>query len=143
MEEELGKLAADDPPQERYRSLGDEGYAPVPGLETSWLTRVCGDTQVYNDGEAALCYAVNVIRSLRWPGAVTVAKGGKYCSIYVGDGIKRGDTSFNPTEPPEVHSDPVDQIERPEPTPLEPPEEPAEPDTDAEKVAEGEEGDGD
>ena len=33
-------------------------------------------------------------------------------------------------EPPEVQSDPSDQIENPEPTPLEAPEEPAEPDTD-------------
>lgn len=43
LEEELAKQAADDPVQERFRSLGDEGYTPVPGLETSWLTRVCGD----------------------------------------------------------------------------------------------------
>ena len=71
---------------------------------------------------------------MRWPGATTVAKNGKYCSIYVGDGIKRGDTSFNPTEPPEVQSDPVDQIEQPEPTPLVAPEEPAEPDTDREEA---------
>ena len=63
-----------------------------------------------------------------------MAKNGKYCSIYVGDGIKRGDTSFNPTEPPEVQSDPVDQIEQPEPTPLVAPEEPAEPDTDREEA---------
>lgn len=71
-----------------------------------------------------------------------MAKNGKYCTIYVGDGIKRGDTSFNPTEPPEVQSDPVDQIEQPEPTPLTAPEEPAEPDTDKEnEPKEGEEDD--
>lgn len=50
--------------------------------------------------------------------------------MYVGDGIKQGDSAFNPVEPPEVQNDPSDQIENPEPTPLEPPEEPAEPDTD-------------
>jgi hypothetical protein len=82
---------------------------------------------------------VNVIKSLRWPGALTVQKGGSFCSIYVGDGIKKGDTSYNPTEPPEVMSDPKDQVERPEPTPLQAPEEPAEPDTDKEAKAEGEE----
>jgi hypothetical protein len=32
-------------------------------------------------------------------------------SIYVGDAIKRGDTSFNPTEPPEVMKDPYDSPE--------------------------------
>jgi len=63
-------------------------------------------------------YAVNVIRSLRWPGSATVHKNGQYCSIYVGDCMKRGDSSFNPVEPPEVQSDPYDQIENPEPTPL-------------------------
>lgn len=82
---------------------------------------------------------MNVIRSLRWPGAVTVAKAGDFCSIYVGDGIKRGDSSFNPVDPPEVQTDPSDQIENPEPTPLQAPEEPAEPDTDKEDKPEGEE----
>lgn len=37
--------------------------------------------------------------------------------------------------------DPSDQIEMPEPTPLEAPEEPAEPDTDKEAGEEGEEDD--
>lgn len=84
-----------------------------------------------------------MIKSLRWPGAITVQKGGLFCNIYVGDGIKRGDTSYNPVEPPEVQSDPKDQVERPEPTPLEAPEEPAEPDTDKEnEKPEGEEDEG-
>jgi hypothetical protein len=74
-----------------------------------------------------------VLRSLRWPGAVTVQKNGDFCNIYVGDGIKQGDSSFNPIEPPEVMGDPSDQIEMPEPTPQQAPEEPAEPDTDKEK----------
>lgn len=82
---------------------------------------------------------MNVIKSLRWPGAITVQKGGVFCSIYVGDGIKKGDTSFNPTEPPEVMTDPKDLTERPEPTPLKPPEEPPEPDTDKENNKEEEE----
>jgi hypothetical protein len=83
---------------------------------------------------------VNVIRSLRWPGAVSVAKNGKYCTIYVGDGMKRGDNAFNPIETPDVQDDPKDQIEMPEPTPLEAPEEPPEPNTDDEgKNPEGEE----
>ena len=80
--------------------------------------------------EGTACYAVNVLRSLRWPGAVTVAKGGKFCSFYLGYGLKRGDPSFNPIEPPEVHADPQDQIEMPEPTPIKAPQEPPEPNTD-------------
>lgn len=78
---------------------------------------------------------------MRWPGAVTVSKSGKFCNIYVGDGFKSGDTSFNPTEPPEVQDDPISQGERPEPTPQKPPEEPAEPDTDAVPEKEGDEED--
>ena len=84
----------------------------MPGTETSWWTnRICGDTQEYNpnkEGGATVTYAVNVLRSLKWPGAVTVSKGGKFHSIYVGYGLKRGDASFNPTEPPEVQADPQD-----------------------------------
>lgn len=77
-----------------------------------------------------MTYAVNLLKSLRWPGAITVQKGGKFCSIYVGYGIKAGDASMNPTEPPEVQRDPEDLGEMPEPTPLQAPQEPAEPDTD-------------
>jgi hypothetical protein len=50
----------------------------------------------------------------------------------VGDGVKRGDVSFNPTEPPEVLSDPSQLKENPEPTPLHEPVKPVEPDTHAE-----------
>jgi hypothetical protein len=41
-----------------------------------------------------------------------------------------------PTEPPEVQKDPEDQSEMPEPTPLQAPQEPPEPDTDADKPKE-------
>ena len=58
----------------------------------AWVTKACGDTQVYRAGEGTVSYAVNVIESMRWPGAMTVAKGGEYCSIYIGDGVKKGDT---------------------------------------------------
>ena len=72
---------------------------------------------------------------MRWPGAVTVAKNGVYCSIYVGDCIKRGDNYFNPTEPPEVMADPSEGVEQPEPQGKEPVEAPA---AEEEKPAEEE-----
>ena len=131
-EEALAKLNDEDKTEERFRALQE--HTPMPGLEFSWTSRVCGDTQQYNQmapKEGTTTYAVNVLRSLRWPGAVTVAKGGKFHNLYVGYGLKRGDPSFCPTEPPEVQSDPVDQNEMPEPTPLQAPQEPPEPDTDA------------
>ena len=134
------KMAEEDKTEERFKALNED--VPIKGLESAWIVKTCGDTQSYASakGEGNVSYAINMIKSLRWPGAFTVAKGGNYCSIYVGDGIKRGDFSYDPTEPPEVQKDPLDQIERPEPTPLEAPEEPAEPDTDKEDVpADGEE----
>lgn len=83
----------------------------------NWTSKVCGDLQNYNKigGEGTVSYAVNVISSVRWPGAVTVAKSGQYASIYIGDTIKRGDPFFNPTEPPEVQTEPKDNVEEPEP----------------------------
>ena len=78
-----------------------------------------------------------MLKSLKWPGAVTWAKGGKFVGIYVGDGLKFGDCSYNPTEPPEVQSDPQESTENPEPTPLHEPVEAPEPET----VVEGEEED--
>lgn len=55
--------------------------------------------------------------------------------------MKRGDVSFNPTEPPEVQRDPTDLVEQPEPTPLIAPELEPEPDTDKVNKPEGEDED--
>ena len=67
---------------------------------------------------------MNVIKSLRWPGALTVAKGGKFTTIYVGYGLKKDASSYNPTEPPAVCKDPAEEEEKPEPNPrTEPPQE--------------------
>lgn len=49
---------------------------------------------------------------------MTISKGGKFTNIYIGNGMKRGDSCMNPIEPPEVCADPVDPTEMPEPTPL-------------------------
>lgn len=138
-EEYLAKLAEEDKTEERFRGINE--HVPMPGMETAWISKVTGDSQQYTKGDGTVTYAVNVIRSLRWPGAITVAKGGKFTSIYVGYGLKKGDSSYNPTEPPEVQKDPEDQNEMPEPTPLNAPQEPAEPDTDAEKPKEEDEED--
>lgn len=60
---------------------------------------------------------MNVIKSIRWPGALTVCKNGKFTNIYVGNGVKRVDPSFNPTSPPVVDQEPVDPVEQSEPNP--------------------------
>lgn len=99
-EEFVAKQTEADPGAERFRALTED--TPVTGLETSWLVRVCGDTQQYRVGEGTKVYATVVVKSLRWPGSFTVSKSGKFCSIYVGDGLKCGGPSYFPTEPPEV-----------------------------------------
>ena len=116
-DEYLAKQAETDAaPEDRFRGLTED--LPLPGAGESWLSKAVGDSQQYNQvgKDGTVSYSVNVIKSLRWPGALTVAQNGPFAfaNIYVGYGLKRGDISFNPTEPPEVQKDPVDQYEQPE-----------------------------
>lgn len=139
VEEELAKLEEEDKVLETLMGINED--APIAPLETAWMMKVVGDNQPYNpDGEeeGAVNYAANVIKSLRWPGAYTVAYNGQYTNIYVGYGLKHGNVSYNPTTPPDVIEDPEENPEMPEPTPLEAPEEPLEPDTEDENKPEGE-----
>ena len=80
-------------------------------METAWISKVVGDTQQYSKGEGTVSYAVNVLKSVRWPGAITVCKGGKFTNVYVGYAVKRVDSSFNPTSPPSVEVEPTDASE--------------------------------
>jgi hypothetical protein len=115
----LAEMSEKEPATERFRALQEQ--TPMPGLEFAWVKKIVGDQQSYNsakEGGNATTYAVNVLKSLKWPGAITVHKCGKFCSIYVGDGMKVGANSMSPTEPPEVQRDPEDETEMPEPTPL-------------------------
>ena len=107
-----------DPTVDRFRDL--EQHEPIAEGQPAWTSKIVGDTQLYNQAppkEGTISYAVNVIRSMRWPGALTVAKGGKFTTIYVGYGLKRGASSYNPIEPPSVQADPEEVPERPEPNP--------------------------
>ena len=119
----MEELEAKDPTVERFRDIGEHGLFPKE--QPCWLSKVVGDQQLYAESGAEgenISYAVNVIKSLRWPGAVTVAKGGKHTSVYIGYGLKKGDPSYNPIEPPAVQVDPEEEEEKPEPNPLtEPP----------------------
>lgn len=120
----LEEMEAKDPTTERFRDIGEHTKFGGEEGQPTWLSKVVGDTQLYTEGGEGetISYAVNVIKSLRWPGAMTVSKGGKHTSIYIGYGLKRGDPSYNPTEPPAVQADPDEEEERPEPTPLTEPE---------------------
>jgi hypothetical protein len=79
-EEYMAKLEENDKTVERF-STGLNEDVPIPGLETAWISKIVGDTQSYKGApgkEGDITYAVNVIKSLRWPGALTVCKGGKF-----------------------------------------------------------------
>uniref|UniRef100_A0A7S3KFV1 Uncharacterized protein n=1 Tax=Euplotes crassus TaxID=5936 RepID=A0A7S3KFV1_EUPCR len=139
VEEEMAKLEEEDKVLETLMGINED--APIPPLESAWLMKVVGDNQPYNgDGEdeGTVTYSANVIKSLRWPGAYTVAYCGQYTNIYIGYGLKQGNVAYNPTTPPDVIEDPDENPEQPEPTPLEAPEEPLEPDTDEDNKKEGE-----
>ena len=120
----MEELEAKDPTVERFRDIGE--HALFAAEQPCWISKVVGDTQQYADASGAegenVSFAVNIIKSLRWPGALTVSKGGKCTSIYVGHGMKKGDPSYNPIEPPTVQEDPEEEEEKPEPNPTtEPP----------------------
>jgi len=74
-EEKLKELEDKDAQVEQFRALSeDKAVAP---LETAWLVKLAGDPQPYNQPppkEGTASYAVAVLKSLRWPGAVTVAQ---------------------------------------------------------------------
>jgi len=116
----ITEKAEADPQIERFRTINE--HQPLAGLETAWISKTAGDTQQYTKGDGSVCYAVNVIKSIRWPGAVTVCKNGKFTNVYVGYGVKRVDPSFNPTVPPNVDSEPSDPVEQSEPNPEKEPE---------------------
>lgn len=58
--------------------------------------------------------------------------------MYVGYGLKKGDPSYNPIEPPSVQEDPEEEEEKPEPNPLTEPPIQDEEDTMQEDKPEGE-----
>ena len=127
-EAKMGEIAEEDK-VDRFRSL--ELHTKVPGVEAAWTSKIVGDTQPYTKGEGTVTFAYNVVRSLRWPGAVAVAKGGKFVNVYIGWGIKRGDTAQQPNVPGSVMDDPGEPTEMPEPNPKEEPVEAVEEDTNA------------
>ena len=118
----IAALEEKDPTCERFRDLAQ--HKPYQGEQPAWISKVVGDTHQYTEGGEGetISYAINVIRSLRWPGSVTVSKGGKCTTVYVGYGMKKGDPSYNPVEPPAVCEDPPEENEMPEPNPAKEPE---------------------
>lgn len=86
------KPASDDPPV-------DEGADEGGG---AWDARTCG-TSGLPEGEAPTGPAV--LRSLRWPGAVTVGLGKRYACVYIGWGLPVAVAPYQPQLPGPVPSE--------------------------------------
>ena len=110
----MADLAEKDKTEERFRIVSEDEKCSKK--EDAWQVKIVGDNQPYTKGEGTVNYSILLIKSNRWPGSITMSKGGKFMSLYVGDGIKKGASFFNPTEPPMVEMDPSNEPkEEPEP----------------------------
>ena len=116
-----------DPFEPRLKPISKDN--DVPGLGKAWVLRYARDVQEYVEKppKKNLCtFAVNVFRSLWWPGAVVVQQNEKWMHFYVGYGLKVETARVYPVNPPVIKDDPVDKQEFPEPYPETKPEEPKE-----------------
>ncbi|CAG9313844.1 unnamed protein product [Blepharisma stoltei] len=114
-----------DPLEERLKPL--EKDAPLAGFEAAWISRYLGDQQEYEmtfPVKGKVTYAVNLIKSLWWPGAVILQQNGKMIHFYMGDGLKSATRRYYPVTPPFIVEDPVDRQEEKDPYPEKQPEEP-------------------
>jgi len=104
----------------------------------AWNIKVYGDKGQYNFEGGAKSYRITAVRSLIWPGAITVAQGSRFANLYVGYGLKcaslvdpqkesglplAGASPFSsgngglPLAPEDVMEEPVDLEEQEEPQP--------------------------
>jgi len=114
---------------------GGDDEPPPP----AWNIKVYGDKGKYqfpDDQGGEKTYRVTAVRSLIWPGAVTVAQGNRFANLYVGYGLKcaslvppsvdgkplQGALPFSsgcdfPLGPEDVMEEPKDEKEEKEPQP--------------------------
>jgi radial spoke head protein 4A len=121
-EELMAKIREADPFMERLKPIFND--VALPGYPAAWANRLVGDTQLFElppPKKSVTTNAVNVIRSLWWPGAFTVQQNGVWINFYVGDGLKAPTQTYYPTQPPVIVMEPADPAEMSEPTPKERP----------------------
>jgi len=111
----------------RARMLAEQESDPVrdpirqlDGDKLEWVFKQAGDSAVYKNpspdpAAKPLCNAVTCVRSLTWPGAVTVAQGSNMVQLYVGYGLPAGEPDFFPSMLPDVQEEPEDPGEEVEP----------------------------
>lgn len=124
--EELEKFKKEKEMQEADPAKDTLRLITADGLD--WLVKQAGDTALYKNPFKNLAedappgsrlpprsYAVTYVRSLTWPGAVTVSRGGQFANLYVGYGCKSGQPDFFMRAPPDVQDEPDEADEQDEP----------------------------
>lgn len=151
----LENLIEGDPKKEMLLPIAQDKPDVEEGGCKDWSIQQYGDKGQYKMGEDTKSYLCTVVRSKRWPGAITVAQGSKFANLYVGYGFKccrhhkggalgSGEEELraipmasnaypyssanekNPLAPADIMDEPDDFKEEDEPNPAEEPEEPAE-----------------
>merc|ERR1719253_2522447 len=82
-EPEKGMLEGIGPDLEELKPEDAEG-------SVAWNIKVYGDKGVYTFPDASKSYRVTAVRSMIWPGAITVAQGSRFANLYIGNGLKCG-----------------------------------------------------
>ena len=113
---EIALAKESDPPVDKLRSITED--SPI-GTLPCWSLRIVGDRGSYSFPDGEKSYAVTLIQSRRWPGAVTVCQGSLFINFYCGYGLCAEGPIFLPTEPFGVLSEPAEIDEAPEPFPFE------------------------
>merc|ERR1712139_583857 len=111
----------------RKRMLAEQESDPardpirkLAGDKLDWVFKQYGDTSLYKNTSTdpaaqPRSNAVTCLRSLNWPGAVTVAQGSNMVQMYVGYGLGAGEPDFFPSMLPDVQEEPEDPGEETEP----------------------------
>eukprot|EP00440_Ansanella_granifera_P045098 gb/GFBE01048874.1/.p1 GENE.gb/GFBE01048874.1/~~gb/GFBE01048874.1/.p1 ORF type:complete len:443 (+),score=139.32 gb/GFBE01048874.1/:1-1329(+) len=106
-----------DPARKVLRGLGTDGL--------NWTIKQAGDNTLFRTSpDPAIpprSNMVTYVRSLSWPGAVCVVRGGHFANLYVGYGIAAAEPAFFPPAPPDVQEEPEDpgEVEEPHLAPAE------------------------
>eukprot|EP00933_Yihiella_yeosuensis_P060438 TRINITY_DN631_c0_g3_i1.p1 TRINITY_DN631_c0_g3~~TRINITY_DN631_c0_g3_i1.p1 ORF type:complete len:493 (+),score=141.58 TRINITY_DN631_c0_g3_i1:123-1601(+) len=99
----------------------------------AWNFKVYGDEGLYTYPDSQKTHRVTAVRSLIWPGAITVAQGSRFANLYVGYAMKcgslvpnqkdsglplRGTMALMPLAPDDICDEPADLEEQEEPNPI-------------------------
>jgi radial spoke head protein 4A len=118
-----------DPFEERLKAISKD--REVPGLGRAWVYRYVGDVQEYTEKppkKGKYTFAVNVLKSLWWPGVSIVQQNDRWMHFYLGYGLKVETERVYPISPPVILDEPSEKDEFQEPYPETKPEEPKESD---------------